>query len=526
MMVATTGHSLGTSDEPRQEVYTALQAALRPNQISMQGPDLFATSRDCTSKGILLARDGQKVYPPHWVVWPESTKDVVAIIKIANRMKVPIIPFGGGSGVCGGTWALRGGITLDLKRMDRVLMLDTRRMQVRVQTGINGEILERFLQRKGLTLGHFPSSIYSATVGGYLACRSAGQFSTKYGKIEDMVEGMQVVLPEGAVVDLLSAGPSRKSLDFKEVFLGSEGTLGVITEGLFRIHPKPKIEFYRGVEFPNLEKSLRAAREMLQRGLKPAVLRIYDPLDTRLASSYSESSGGSLSQYISSWLKPVFHLAKNSSLKIALKNPRLLKGVTDLMTSPCLMILGFQGIGEFPKAEQSLALKYCQKFRGKDLGEGPGLHWYKHRYSVSYKLSPLFDEGFFADTMEVATTWGNLTNLYHAIREAVGNRALVLAHFSHAYHEGCSIYFTFVGYHEKEQESRNLYDRIWKEALSACHMAGGTISHHHGVGVLKAPYMRKEWGDAFEWLCRVKRGLDPKNIFNPGKMGFPEVWQD
>ena len=525
-MVATASQVLGKQVPPPEAVTQALQGILRPQQWSIQKPDLLATGRDCNSKGILWARAGKVPYPPQWVVWPESTQDVVAVLKLANRFAVPLIPFGGGSGVCGGTWALRGGIALDLKRMDRILNLDTRKMQVRVQTGLNGEILERFLRRKGLTLGHFPSSIYAATVGGYLACRSAGQFSSHYGKIEDMVEGMEVVLPEGQVVRPISAAGLRNRLDYQEIFLGSEGTLGVITEGTFRIHPKPKVELYRGVEFPNLEKSLQAAREIMQRGLKPAVLRIYDPLDTRLASSYSEEGNVSWTQQITAWVKPLLHAAKNSSLRLALANPTLVKGISDLLGSQCKMILGFHGNGPMPGREQEIALKYCKKFRGKDLGEGPGLHWLKHRYSVSYKLSPLFDEGFFADTMEVATNWKNLTTLYHAIRNAIGKRALVLAHFSHAYAEGCSIYFTFVGYEDKERASRDLYDKIWREALDACHAAGGTISHHHGVGVLKAGFMRKEWGDSFEWLCRLKRKLDPKNILNPGKLGFPEDWED
>ncbi len=492
---------------------------LHPDRVSSQTPDRLSYGRDCNAKAVLWVRRGEVKYPPDVVAWPDNKSEVARVLAYANDRAIPVIPFGGGSGVCGGTWAVRGGIALDLKRMNQILKLDRELMKVRAQTGINGEILERALNAKGLTLGHFPSSIYVATLGGYLACRSAGQYSSLYGKIEDMVEGLEVILADGELVQIGGVKESPHLMDLKELFLGSEGTLGVITEATLRIHPQPKAESFLGFRFPNLEKAVHAAREIMQQDLKPCLIRLYDPLDSFIAASFPEEKA-SITEFLKKILNPVLKLARGLSLKLVLKNPHLLNQMVDLLPSQVLFLLGFQGESALVPGELRAAQDICQSLGGKSLGEKPGKYWLKHRYSISYKLSPLFDQGFFADTMEVATTWRNLLPLYHAIRKVIERHALVFAHFSHAYHEGCSIYFTFVGFSEQEEECETLYDRIWDEALRACIQHKGTISHHHGVGFLKGAYMKEEWGDAFHWLKKVKDKLDPKGILNPGKLGF------
>lgn len=505
----------------KSELLRDLSRLLRPDQVSASPPDRLSYGRDSCSKGILWVRDNQVKFPPEAVVWPESAREVAKVLAFASERGVPVVPFGGGSGVCGGTWALRGGISLDLKRLNRILKVDGGRMTVRAQAGINGELLERELKRRNLTLGHFPSSIYVATLGGYLACRSAGQFSSLYGKIEDMVEAMQVVLADGRIVELADVADCPGELDLKELFLGSEGTLGVVTEATLRVHPQPESETFLGFTFARLDQGLEAIRKILQAGLKPAVVRLYDELDTQLFSSYKqEAAEPSVLEGLAQMLNPVLHWAKDASLKLALKRPALLRQAMRLLPAQCMLILGFQGAAELTQAQVARARELCVELKAKDLGEGPGRYWLKHRYSVSYKLSPLFDAGLFADTMEVATTWNNLRNLYDRVRAAISRHGLVMAHFSHAYPEGCSIYFTFLGFRDGGEASRELYDRIWAEALKACVAAGGTITHHHGVGVLKAAFMKDEWGEAMDWLNRMKRKLDPAGILNPGKLGF------
>lgn len=499
-----------------------LERLLRPDQISFRWPDRLSYGRDSNSKATFWVRDGKVKYPPHAVVWPENTKEVSRIASFAQKNSLPLVPFGGGSGVCGGTWALKGGIALDLKRMDKILQVESRQMQVKVQTGINGEILERQLNRRNFTLGHFPSSLYAATLGGFLACRSAGQYSTQYGKIEDMVEGMEVVLANGKVVHLGQVRNRPRALDLKEVFLGSEGVLGILTQATLKVHPLPEEEFFFGFSFDRLENGIGAVRTMLQRGLKPALVRLYDPLDALLALSYQHEEKTFPINILSSGMRSVWGLAKDFSLKVALKNPPLLKKFVDLLPGPCLLILGFRGLSSLLPGRVHAAQKICEDHHGKALGEEPGKYWLKHRYSVSYKLSPIFDQGFVADTLETATTWDKLLPLYREVRKALSRHALVMAHFSHAYPEGCSIYFTFMGYQEDSDALETWYDKIWQDALAACLRHGGTISHHHGVGVLKAGFMREEWGEAFSWLCRLKKLLDPKGILNPGKLGLPE----
>jgi alkyldihydroxyacetonephosphate synthase len=209
---------------------------------------------------------------------------------------------------------------------------------------------------------------------------------------------------------------------------------------------------------------------------------------------------------------------------MALKRPRWINGLVDLLPSSAMLIVGFVG----PKAQVKNKVKFCeslcQKASGKSLGEKLGRYWYQHRYSVSYKLSPCFDKGFFADTLETATTWNQVLSLYHGVRNALVQDALVFAHFSHGYPSGCSIYFTFLAYDKEGEASEQRYDQIWRKALDACLQYGGTISHHHGIGILKAAHLHKEWGEAFEWLCKLKRAFDPDNLMNPGKMGFPMNW--
>lgn len=507
------------TDQP--ELFKELSRILRPDQVSVSLPDRLSYGRDSCSKGILWVRDNQVQFPPQAIVWPESSQEVSKVLVYASSKGIPVIPFGGGSGVCGGTWALRGGISLDLKRLQRILKVDTARMTVRAQSGINGELLERELKRRNLTLGHFPSSIYVATLGGYLACRSAGQFSSLYGKIEDMVESMQVVLADGRIVELEDVAHCPGELDLKELFLGSEGTLGVVTEATLRLHPQPENETFLGFTFAKLDAGLEAIRKILQAGLRPAVVRLYDELDTKLFSSYKqEGAEPGVLDGLSRTLNPLLHWAKDASLKMALRRPAVLRQAMRLLPSQCMLILGFQGSVETTQAQVVQAREICVEGKAKDLGEGPGRYWLKHRYSVSYKLSPLFDAGLFADTMEVATTWDNLRRLYDGVREAISEHGLAMAHFSHAYPEGCSIYFTFLGYRDTEAASRELYDNIWARALRACVAAGGTITHHHGVGVLKAAYMKDEWGEAMAWLKRMKKKLDPKGILNPGKLGL------
>src|SRR5688500_5793449 len=263
----------------------ALEGVLGPRRVSMREGDLEVYARDMWPRLLLARRDGAlPEHRPHAVVWPETVREVVALVRIARELALPIIPYGGGSGVCGGVVPVFGGITIDLKRMQAVRSVSGAELTVDVEAGLSGERFEREMQRRGYTFGHFPSSIYCSTVGGWLATRAAGQLSTKYGKVEDRVVGLTVVTGRGEVVE--TDGPSRamNGPNWNQLLVGSEGTLGVITAARLRLSPAPQQRVYRGFEFPDVASGCEAIRRVLQRGLRPAVIRLYDELDTFINS--------------------------------------------------------------------------------------------------------------------------------------------------------------------------------------------------------------------------------------------------
>src|SRR3989338_7215295 len=319
-------------------------------------------SRDMMSGGLLASKAGVEPHLPQVVCWPETIQEVSAVLKVANHHRIPVVPYGAGSGVSGGTVPVRGGIMLDLKRMNRIEKIEKIRGQnfVTAQSGIIGEHLERDLNTRGFTLGHFPSSILCATLGGYLACRSAGQLSSKYGKIEDMVDEIETVLPSGKLLPFgrgLKAFPHIRATD---LFVGSEGCLGVITRSRLKIYPLPPVTRYRGVRFPRLANALAAARKIMQSKLRPSVVRIYDPLDTMLLShGYRKKKSNNLA---------------GDHFRRLLRYPALLQGIVQHLSSEVIMILAFEGDEKTAKATEEQGLPNCRKERGRDARGRPGLH--------------------------------------------------------------------------------------------------------------------------------------------------------
>lgn len=496
-------------------LYDELKNLLGEENVSINEADLVAYARDAWPRTTIELQKGKIEKLPEAVLWPKSKEDVIKIVRFANEHLTPLIPFGGGSGVCGGTYPQNGGIIVDLKRMDRILKIDDTSLTISSEPGIIGERLERSLNEKGYTLGHFPSSIYCSTLGGWLATRSAGQLSTKYGKIEDMVISLEVVLPDGKVLETRPAPRSAAGPNLTQLFVGSEGVLGIIVEATMKIWHLPERRSFRGIIFDSVEKGLEAIRRILQAGVSPAVVRLYDELDTFMIAEDKTGQTSSKTQLSDDTLKKeIFHRAEG----FFISHPEVLKLISPLIPKKCLLILGFEGSQDITEVEESVALKITRDLGGKDLGEEPGKRWWETRYRVSYGLSPVFYIGGFADTVEVATTWDNVLNLYYTMRNAISEHCLVLAHFSHAYRDGCSIYFTFAGSAE-ETKKEELYDRILKSALDACVTAGGTISHHHGIGYSKQRWLKREGSGGLYILASLKKVLDPNNIMNPGKLG-------
>lgn len=537
------------------EVVRALSAVVGDLRVSTRFGDRATYARDMWPRLLLAVRAGQSAeHPPDVVVWPETAQEISEIIGVARRLRIPVIPYGAGSGVCGGAVPIRGGISLDVKRLDRILDIDAQRLTVTAECGLNGERLERALAQRGLTLGHFPSSIYCSTLGGWLAARSAGQMSTKYGKIEDMALSVTAVTGRGEEITTGRHGRAHVGPDWTQLLIGSEGTLAVLTQATLRVRPAPEERLLRGFEFPNPAAGLEGIRRVLQRGLRPAVVRLYDEFDSwmalrggdhktdvrapigpsagalpSLAGAPAELADDGLAGRLRSLL-PGHGKRRGLTrdiLATALERPRMLNALVELGAQRlgrrgCLLIIGVEGDRLRAEVEAKLVFAELERAGGKDLGEEPGKRWLRKRYAVSYKMSKMFEAGAFVDTMEVAATWERLLDLYDGVRTAIGRHAFVMAHFSHAYSEGCSIYFTFAGHAPTRQAAERKYDALWRDGLTAAARAGGTISHHHGVGLMKGPFMAEEHRDSMALYEALKQTFDPDGILNPGKMGLAE----
>ena len=517
--------------------------------VSTLDADRFAYARDCWPRDLMRVRAGEVPAAPSCVVWPETAEEVAQVLALAEHLELPVVPFGAGSGVAGGARPSDGGITLDLKRMRAIRSIDEPNLRAEVEAGVIGERLERMLNQRGYTLGHFPSSIVCSTLGGWLAARSAGQQSTLYGKIEDMTFGMEVVTSQKIRRLMIGPRPIRGP-DFNALVIGSEGTFAAITAAELRIRPLPEARQLCGYRFPSVEAGLDAIRKMLRVGIRPSVARLYDALDTFIgrghgkedeevveaqsldalatrARSMFDELGSRVGIDRDSGRRLRGRLAKTlvrGTVKAVLGSPLLLNRAIDALPGDCLLIIGFEGQRALVGAELAAAKAICAGERGEDLGPGPGEHWLKNRHNVSFKQSKAYATGVFTDTMEVASTWDRLLPMYDAVRRAISRDAFVMAHFSHAYPEGCSIYFTFAGAGpEPDDPSAALerYDRIWKNALAAAHEAGGTISHHHGIGILKAEAMEREHGPGGTRMLRaLKHAFDPSGTMNPNKLGL------
>ncbi len=483
--------------------------------------DRVAYARDLWPRHHLRVRGGKPfVSRPRRIVWPKTTEDVSAIVRWAHEHRVPIVPFGAGSGVCAGVLPTSEAVIIDMKRMKAVRRLDREASVVDVEAGLLGIHFEEWLGREGFTLGHFPSSILCSTVGGWVAGRSAGQNSGYYGKIEDMVASIECVTGTGEIVKLerRTEGP-----DLLPLMIGSEGIFGVITSMELRIHPKPTVRSYAAWSFPSTEDGWNAMRVAFQEGLRPAVCRLYDPFDAMIAKRGAvrrEKHG------------PRAPGAGERALRALLRQPELFNDILDNRFSAkalggAMVVTVFEGQGDRIADDCERMRALMAKLGGAYEGEGPAQRWFKHRYSISYRQSPVLASGLFLDTMEVAATWSDLPRLFDNVRHALGKEAFVMAHLSHAYPDGCCIYFSFAGRGIQEGSEtwddacERVYERTWERALRAAAESGGTIAHHHGVGRSKAPMLRAESGYGVDVVRALKRAFDPRGILNPGAI-IPE----
>jgi alkyldihydroxyacetonephosphate synthase len=452
---------------------------------------------------LVRLRAGEPEGAPDAVVHPRGHAEVRRVLELCAQASLAVVPFGGGTSVVGGVAPLRGEheavVALDMGRMGEVLALDRESATVTVQAGMRAPELERHLSARGLTLGHFPQSFEYVSLGGCAATRSAGQASTGYGAIEKMVLGLRFAAPSGEIelpaVPATAAGPSLRQL-----LVGSEGTLGVISELSLRVRPAPREQVYEGVFFTDFEAGVNALRTLAQEHAAPDVARLSDEQETRMSLALAGGGG-----------------AKGLLGRLSLG----LRGYRE----GCLGILGFEGSPEEVAARRSRASRLVRRCGGIAIGRSPGEAWRRGRFAAPYLRDELLSLGVMVETLETATQWSNLRRLHQAVERAIaealrgcGTPGLVMCHVSHLYETGASLYFTFIAQQRQGDEIGQW--RAVKEAASrAIVTGGGTITHHHAVGRDHAPWMAQEVGGAgLAALRAIKAELDPTGIMNPGKL--------
>jgi alkyldihydroxyacetonephosphate synthase len=413
---------------------------------------------------------------PRWpgvVVRPTSGDEVSRTLALASRHRVAVTAQGGRSSVVGGAVAPEGAIALDMTGLSRVLDIDTVSGTVSVEAGIFGPDLERAVAERGWTVGHFPQSFDLATVGGWIACRGAGQYSNRYGKIEDIVRSLSVVLAGGETIELGGDAPRRAvGPDLMQLFVGSEGTLGVITRATLVMHPIPAAEKCAAYGFADFEEGLEACRRIMQRDARPAVLRLYDETESQRA----------------------FGVAS------------------------CVLIVLDEGDRLLVEATTAIVDEECTK--ATELDPILVATWLEHRNDVG-ALAPLWERGYVVDTVEVAGAWATLSAMRRdviAALHATEGITVASVHQSHAYLDGACLYFTFAG--RPEDDVTGFYRRAWECVTTEVLRHGGALSHHHGVGHTRARFVSDALGSAFALLTGLKHQLDPDNIMNPGVLGI------
>lgn len=445
------------------------------------GEGLAAYEADTYWKALAARASGTPLGRPDLVVLASSDDDVTTVLRLANRHLVPVVPWGGGSGSQGGAVPVEGGIVLDLTGLDRIVEIDEDSLTVTAEAGVNGHRLERELNERGLMLPHYPASVDLATVGGYVAARGSGVLSTRYGKIEDLVLSLRVATPTGELVDTLPVPRHAVGPELTQLFVGSEGTLGVITRATLQLAPLPAARRFEAVSFRSVPDGIAAVRSCLAHGLRPSVVRMYDETATR------------------SSLGPVV--------------ARELEGVC--------AVFCFEGERAVADAEAE-ALLAAVRGRGATVLDGElGETWWAHRYDF-YRPPHHPELPAVWGTIEAVAVYARIYDVYQAVKRAVeepyAERGLSFkVHFSHWYPWGTMMYGRFV-VPDGGSEAVELHDRIWEDGVRAILGAGGVINDHHGVGLKLAPYMRAQHGPALDTLRRIKEVLDPNRIMNPGKM--------
>ncbi len=442
---------------------------------------------------------------PDFVLFPETEKDVVHVLHQSGQHKINIIPFSGGSNVTG-AFELNGktkSCVVNLQRMKQLIHIDETSHTATFETGIFGPELEIILNAKGFTLGHFPQSFEYSTLGGWLATRSGGQESGQYGKIEDIVLGVRAITPDG-IIDTKDFPRHASGIDTFRLFIGSEGTLGIITQAKLKIHKLPKEYQWKVALFKTFDEGINAVRKLIQSGIHPGIMRLSDPLETKLFSTMRNTETRGLKKLIGSFIKS----------RLAGKG----------FTEPAILMMRFaiRNSSDYHIAKTSADI--LKSHNAYMLPASMAGNWEEHRFTLPYLRDTLIEHRAMIDTFETIAYWKDAPVLYSSVKESLKKSdfydkgGLLFCHLSHIYESGACLYFTMIAPMEagnEEQQWLN-YKTLVTDAIIN---SGGAVSHHHGVGKDHQQwYLQTISEGEKQLLLALKKHLDPNDIMNPGKL--------
>ena len=445
---------------------------------------------------LLRRRNLDSKHAPDAVVLPGSHDEVLAVLRACADHQIAVVPFGGGTSVVGGVEPLRADfgsvVALDLRQMAQLVAMDRESMTATLQPGLKAPEAEELLRAEGFTLGHFPQSFEHASIGGFAATRSAGQASSGYGRFDEMVVALKVATPTGAL-ELGRAPSSAAGPDLRQLFLGSEGALGVITEVTVRVHPAPSAVHDEAWAFADFRTGAAALRQLAQAGVTPTIARLSDESETGVNLAMGNEIGG------------------------------------EAATGGCLAITCYEGTQEDIDARREVVSRMLSDAGGKSLGTSACEGWRQGRFHAPYLRDALMDAGVLVETLETAASWSSLHSLHSAVNQALsaslqasGTPPLVLCHISHLYPAGASLYFTVAAAASDDPLAQ--WDAAKRAACDAIAGQGATITHHHAVGTDHRDWLTAEVGELGVSVLRaVKSAVDPAGILNPGKLIPPET---
>jgi alkyldihydroxyacetonephosphate synthase len=493
------------------DLRAALEAAVGEERVSTDALDRVVHARGKCLRDLVRHRRGDLGRLPDAVVRPRDEDDVAAIMRAALDADAVLIPFGGGTNISGSLEApeaeTRTVISVDMGLMDSVLEIDAESRLARVQAGVLGPRLEEQLNERGWTLGHFPDSFTHSTLGGWIATRSSGMQSDKYGDVADLTRAVRVVTPAGILalrpVPHTSTGPS-----VREMVLGSEGRLGIITEATVHVHRVPERRTILGYLFPSWSEALAAMREIAAGEASPSVTRVSDLYETQFS----------------------FATRKDPSLLDRLKSKALSKYLERRrdfdLEAMCLSFIGYEGSKDHVAAQRKLVGRIVSRHGGLCVGKSPGELYDQKKFDTPYIRDYLLDRGAPADVSETSAPWGALPTLYDNVMAAartafddIGVRGYIMCHLSHSYHAGACLYFTFAFKPSGQRDVLEEYDVV-KSAIQQTFVdSGATLSHHHAVGTEHARWLEQDIsGPGVAMLRALFEGVDPGANLNPGKI--------